>query len=166
MTPQEPPKSDSERPHHQTNGVELSRNESERPSLPRNLPPGRDELGRFAKGNRGRPFGAVGKRRTVLDLCDQHDFDPLEQKLLLCKELRQQLDRDAFDSDYARYECLRLFSDALKDVLQYGYPKQKAIEHLGQLEFVRKLQALETMTDDELRAVLAEAQEYARKIQP
>jgi len=125
---------------------------------------GRDERGRFAMGNRGRPFGAIGKRRTALDLFDQHDFDPLEHKLILCKELRQQLDRDAFDSDYARYECLRLFSDALKDVLPYGYPKQKAIEHLGQLELVRKLQALETMTDDELSALLAEAQELARQL--
>jgi hypothetical protein len=127
---------------------------------------GRDELGRFAMGNRGRPFGAIGKRRTALDLFDQHDFDPLEQKLLLCKELRQQLDRDAFDTDYARYECLRLFSDALKDVLQYGYPKQKAIEHIGQLALIQKLQALDDMTDDELRALLAEVHEIMRQLPP
>jgi hypothetical protein len=91
---------------------------------------------------------------------------PLEQKLILCKELRQQLDRDVFDSDYARYECLRLFSDALKDVLQYGYPKQKAIEHMGQLALIQKLQALDGMTDDELRALLAEAQEIVRQLLP
>jgi hypothetical protein len=125
---------------------------------------GRSELGRFGPGNPGRPRGALGKRRRIaLEWFDQYNFDPLESKILLCQSLQQRLVADTFASEYERIEYHKLYSETLKDVLQYGYQRLKAVEHFGQLELVQKLQELESYTDDELRTLLAEAKEYARR---
>jgi hypothetical protein len=128
---------------------------------------GRNELGRFTAGNPGRPPGALGKRRqTAQELFEARNFDPLEKKLILCETLEKRLFSHHHLSAEHRIEYFKLYSEALKDVLQYSYQKLKSVESHTQVELIHKLQALEGMSDDELRQVIAEGQEYARQLPP
>jgi hypothetical protein len=156
-----------DRPTHQTHGVAphdapaTPRPEPALPTVHSGMYAGRNALGRFGPGNAGRPKGAVGKRRqTAIELFDRLDFDPLEKKILLCQTI------DDFPDAYVKVEYLKLYSEALRDVLQYGYQKQKAVEHFGQLEIIQKLQALDDMSDDELRQLLSDINDIDKKQLP
>ena len=123
----------------------------------------RDDRGRFTPGWRGRPKGALNKRRqTAQEIFDKYHFDPLEKKILLCKRIENKLRSNHFKDTYEKIEYLKLYAETLKDVLQYSYQKLKAVEHVGQLELIQKLQHLDACTDEELAALLAEAEEIAR----
>ena len=124
----------------------------------------REANGRFAHGHpdlgAGRPKGSVNKRRqTALDIFEKYDFDPLEKKILLCRTLHNKLTSNHFADTYEKIEYLKLYAETLKDVLQYGYQKLKAVEHYGQIEVLQKLQNLDACSDEELQALLAEAEE-------
>jgi hypothetical protein len=124
---------------------------------------GRDTLGRFSAGNKARPHDTSSKRRRMaMEMFDQFGFDPLENKIRLAISLRTKIMRNHFAETSEKLEYLKIYGDVLKDLLQYGYQRLKAVEHFGQIELVHKLQQLDTCSDDELAALLAEAEELAR----
>ena len=124
---------------------------------------GRDGQGRFTPGWHGRPKGAVNKRRqTAQAIFDKYQFDPLEKKILLCKRLENKISSSRFKDIYKKIEYLKLYSETLKDVLQYSYQRLKAVEHVGQLELIQKLQNIDQCTEEELQALLEEAEKIAR----
>jgi hypothetical protein len=124
-----------------------------------------DALGRLLPGHTmGKRHGTLSKRRqTAIELFERLDFDPLEKKVMLCKMIEEKLIGRDFVSDYEKIEYLKLYHETLKDVLQYGYQRLKAVEHLGQIEIVQKLQQLDDYTDEELKALLAEAEDYSKR---
>jgi hypothetical protein len=126
---------------------------------------GRAANGQFTHGWTGRPPGSKNKRhQSVLDLLDQYDFDPLEAKIALCRDLQQQLATQAGASPYETLELQKLYASCLADLTPYCYPKLKAVEHSGQLEILAKLQALDQCTDEELRMLLDEAEAMMRRL--
>jgi hypothetical protein len=121
----------------------------------------------FLPGNPGRPKGALNKRRqSAIDLMDARGFDPLHEKITLCELLKQRVLTGTFDTSYDANKALEMYSEALRDVLQYRYQRLRAVEHVGQLELIQKLQSLDGMNDAELRALLAEAKEITRQLPP
>ena len=128
----------------------------------------REPNGRYVPGHHltqgtGRPLGSVNKRtRTAEAWFQKYDFDPLEKKIKLALRLERKLVDNSFKETYERIEYLKLYAETLRDILQYGYQRLKAVEHFGTIEIVQKLQAIETCTDAELQALLAEAEELTR----
>jgi hypothetical protein len=128
---------------------------------------GRDANGRFNSAHTGRPPGSRNKRtETGQALIDQYHYDPRQAALVFCRDLQLRLLANNFASDYERIEYTKIYNSALATALPYFYPKLKAVEHAGELEIVAKLRALDTCTDEELRALLVEAEEMARRPHP
>lgn len=133
------------------------------------VPTARDEHGKWLKGQSANPVGRLpgtkNKRsQTALALMEQWNFDPFEKKIKLARNLEAKLLRNHFKDPYERIEYLKLYCEVLRDLLQYAYPRLKQVEHIGQIEVIQKLQALDHSTDEELQALLAEAEELAHAL--
>jgi len=126
---------------------------------------GRDAEGRFTQGNAGRPKGSRNtyQRRLAHEWFACFDYDPLLQALLLAKHLEHKLDHEYAQSPHDWLQCARILSEVLRDLIPYVHPRLKAVEYINEPEILDKLRALEDMTDAELEALLAEAQEYIRQ---
>jgi len=111
----------------------------------------------------GRPRGVVDKRvRTVMETLERLNFDPFEEKIKLAMRLKAKLHRNAFRTGADTLAYLHLYSEVLKDLIQYACPKLKQVDSLAQLEIIEKLQSLESYSDAELAALLEEARELIR----
>lgn len=122
----------------------------------------RDALGRFKNGHPGeKPKGVKHKKRRLdaLNVFDEFDFNPLEKKIKLAKQLESRLHGNHFSDPYEKIAYIGKYADVLQDLLQYGYSRLKTVEHTGIIEVVQKLQDIDTCTDEELHALLAEAEE-------
>ena len=112
---------------------------------------------------KGRPKGARGTRQqAVLAILERLQFDPFAEKVKLAKRLKAKLHRNAFRTGEETLAYLHLYSEVLKDLLQYTYPKLKQVDAFAQLEIIEKLQSLDSYSDAELEALLEEARELIR----
>ena len=110
----------------------------------------------------GRPKGALNKRlRTIADTLERLGYDPFEKKVRMALRLEAKIHRNHFDAFEEKIAYLGLYAEVLKDLLQYAYPKLRAVEHFGQLEILHKLQNLHEIPDAELDALIADAEELA-----
>ena len=121
----------------------------------------------FLPGHRGRPFGSKNKRsQSANDLIEAFGLEPLNDKLEQIQRLKRKIAAGVWQSDDAELECEKLLEKALGDVMQYRHQKLKSVESHTQVEIVQKLQAVEGMTDEEIRAMLAECDEVLKQLPP
>ena len=122
---------------------------------------------RWVKGQSGNPNGrqkgSVNQRvRGVMETLERLNYHPFEQKVRLAMTLEAKLHRNAFPTVEEKLAYLHLYSDALKDLLQYCAPKLKQIDHFAHIEIIQKLQSLDSYSDAEIEALLEEARELIR----
>src|SRR5262245_29537498 len=96
----------------------------------------------WVKGQSGNPNGrAKGvpaqRLRTVMETLDRLHYNPFEKKVRLAMKLEAKLARNRFTDVAEKTAYLHLYSDALKDLLQYCCPKLKQIDHIAQIEIVQ-----------------------------
>src|SRR5262245_62507911 len=111
---------------------------------------------------RGRPKGALNfKTQTIFEMMEKLDFHPFEKKLRLAKRLENKLRSNHFASEDDKTTYLGLYSDVLKDLLQYACPKLKQVDHFAHIEIIQQLQVLDGRSDAELQSLLEAAEELA-----
>lgn len=113
-----------------------------------------------ASGNPGgRPRGAVSLRsKEAQAIFEHHNFDSLEETILLAKKCKNTLKKIRKDPD-RRLEYEKMLLIATQHLIRYQYPQLKAVEHTGQIDLLHRLEQLESVDDAELEAVLAAAEE-------
>ncbi len=110
----------------------------------------------------GRKKGEVNYRlKSVLETLERLQYNPFEKKVRLAMSLENKIRRNHFADETDKTTYIGLYADVLKDLLQYTCTKLKSVEHWGQIEVIQKLQALDAHTDEELQALLEEAEELA-----
>jgi hypothetical protein len=122
---------------------------------------------RFAPGNPGRPPGIRDKRhKSAQELIELAGLEPLAVKLQLLQRLQAKLDKGEWKSDYEELETEKLLNQVTTDLLQYRHPKLKAVEHVGQLEIIQQLQALDRCSDEELKRLMEECEAMMKQLPP
>jgi len=112
---------------------------------------------------KGRPQGVVDKRsNSIRETLERLHFDPFAEKVKLAMRLKAKLHRNAFRTGADTLAYLHLYSEVLKDLIQYACPKLKQIDHVAHIAIIQKLQSLDSYSDAELAALLEEAREIAR----
>jgi hypothetical protein len=119
------------------------------------------------KGTSGNPAGRKKgepnyRIKNVLETLERLQYSPFEKKVRLAMTLERKIQRNHFATEADKTAYIGLYSDVLKDLLQYTCTKLKSVEHWGQIEIMQKLQSLDTQTDAELHALLEEAEDLAR----
>jgi hypothetical protein len=114
----------------------------------------------------GRARGTPNRRtQLVQDFCDQHDWQPFEKALLELQQMEAAL-RDATDTTTRAYQVTRQhYLDLLIAVMPYCYPRQKAVEHSGQIDILHRLQNIKDCSDEELVQLLQDTEDYINRHQ-
>lgn len=125
----------------------------------------RDASGMFLPGQPGRPPGIKDKRsKSAQEILDAYATEPLVEKMEQLKRLKAKLQANVWRYDQEETDTEKLIERLTSDIMQYRHQRLKTVESHTQLDIVHKLQTIQTMSDDELKQALAEAQELVKRL--
>jgi hypothetical protein len=151
-----------------TNGVHEQRGEnathaqSVTPARPYNQP---GRVG-FLPGNPGRTWAKDKRSKSAQDIIAAYGKEPLAVKMEQMHRLEAQIAAGDWKSDYERLETEKLLHQVTQDVMQYRHQKLKHVESHTQLEILQQLQQLDSLSDEQLKRLMDEAEELIKQLPP
>lgn len=120
----------------------------------------------FLPGNPGRTWKQDKRSKSAQEIIDAYGTEPLALKMQQMQRLQQRIDNDCFEDSYARIETEKLLDKVTADVMQYRHQRLKSVEHHATLEIIQQLQQLDTLSDDQLKLLMDQAEDLMKQLPP